>query len=107
VGDLLELTIFNDTAAHHPWHPHGFSMQPVRFTDAAGTTTLFEFPYNEFVDVVDIPPHTKYVYRVRLDDRPLDFNTPTGGAIGRWAMHCHIFFHAGLGMITELVALAN
>jgi FtsP/CotA-like multicopper oxidase with cupredoxin domain len=106
VGDLLELTIFNDTLAHHPWHPHGFSIQPVRFTNAGGTT-LFEFPYNEFVDVVDIPPQTKLVYRVRLDDRPFDFNTPTGGAIGRWAMHCHIFFHAGLGMITELVALAD
>ena len=30
VGDLLELTIFNDTSAHHPWHPHGI-------LDAAGT----------------------------------------------------------------------
>jgi FtsP/CotA-like multicopper oxidase with cupredoxin domain len=104
VGTLLELTIFNDTAAHHPWHPHGFSIQPVKFTDAGGAT-LFTHPYNEFVDVVDIPPHTKLVYRVRLDDRPLDFNTPTGGAVGRWAMHCHIFFHAALGMITELVAI--
>ena len=103
VGSLLELTISNSTAAHHPWHPHGFSIQPVKFTDAGGAT-LFELPYNEFVDVVNIPPQTKLVYRVRLDDRPFDFNTPTGGAIGRWAMHCHIFFHAGLGMITELVA---
>jgi FtsP/CotA-like multicopper oxidase with cupredoxin domain len=107
VGDLVELTISNSTNAHHPWHPHGFSIQPVRFTNAAGTTTLFTFPYNEFVDVVDIPPQTKFVYRVRLTDRPLDFNTPTGGAVGRWAMHCHIFFHAGLGMITELVAIAQ
>ncbi len=64
-----------------------------------------QLPYNEFVDVVDIPPQTKLVYRVRLDDRPFDFNTPTGGAVGRWAMHCHIFFHAALGMITELVAI--
>ena len=106
VGDLLELTIFNSTAAHHPWHPHGFSIQPVKFTNAAGAA-LYTFPYNEFVDVVDIPPHSKLVYRVRLNDRPLDFNTPTGGAVGRWAMHCHIFFHAGLGMITELAAVAQ
>jgi len=106
VGDLLELTIFNNTNAHHPWHPHGFSIQPVKFTNAGGTT-LSTFTYNEFVDVVDIPPMTKFVYRVRLNDRPLDFNTPTGGAVGRWAMHCHIFFHAGLGMITELVAIAQ
>jgi len=104
VGTLLELTIFNDTSAHHPWHPHGFSIQPVKITDPGGAT-LFEFPYNEFVDVVNIPRQTKLVYRVRLDDRPFDFTTPTGGAVGRWAMHCHIFFHAALGMITELVAV--
>jgi FtsP/CotA-like multicopper oxidase with cupredoxin domain len=105
VGDLLELTIFNDTSAHHPWHPHGFSIQPVRITNAGGMT-LFEYPYNEFVDVVDIPPHSKLVYRVRLDDRPFSFASSTGGAVGRWAMHCHIFFHAAIGMITELVAVA-
>lgn len=105
VGTLLELTIFNDTAAHHPWHPHGFSIQPVKITDAGGATK-FLYPYNEFVDVVNIPPHSKLVYRVRLDDRPFDFATPTGGAVGRWAMHCHIFFHAALGMITELVAVS-
>jgi FtsP/CotA-like multicopper oxidase with cupredoxin domain len=104
VGDLLELTVSNATAAHHPWHPHGFSIQPVRITDAVGTT-LFEYPYNEFVDVVDIPPGSKLVYRVRLDDRPFSFTSPTGGAVGRWVMHCHIFFHAALGMITELVAV--
>src|SRR6266571_1363555 len=104
VGDVLELTIFNDSNGHHPWHPHGFSIQPVRFIDAATNTTVFTHDYNEFVDVVDIPSHTKLVYRVRLDDRPFDFSTPTGGAIGRWAMHCHIFFHAAIGMITELVA---
>jgi FtsP/CotA-like multicopper oxidase with cupredoxin domain len=104
VGDLLELTVSNDTAAHHPWHPHGFSIQPVRITNAVGTT-LFEYPYNEFVDVVDIPPGSKLVYRVRLDDRPFNFTSPTGGAVGRWVMHCHIFFHAALGMITELVAV--
>ena len=28
-----------------------------------------------------------------------------GGALGRWVFHCHIFFHAELGMISELVVL--
>jgi FtsP/CotA-like multicopper oxidase with cupredoxin domain len=107
VGKLLELTIKNDSLAHHPWHPHGFSIQPVRFIDNATNTVVFELPYNEFVDTVDIPPNTRLVYRVRLDDRPFDFDTPTGGAIGRWAMHCHIFFHAAIGMITELVAVSR
>ena len=65
---------------------------------------MLTFGYNEFVDVADIPPHSKLVYRVLLEDRPFSFISPTGGAVGRWAMHCHIFFHAALGMITELVA---
>jgi FtsP/CotA-like multicopper oxidase with cupredoxin domain len=106
VGSLLELTIKNDTFSHHPWHPHGFSIQPVRFIDNATGSTLFEFPFNEFVDTVDIPRLASLVYRMRLDDRPFDFATPTGGAIGRWAMHCHIFPHAAAGMITELVAVS-
>jgi FtsP/CotA-like multicopper oxidase with cupredoxin domain len=104
VGALLELTIKNDTLSNHPWHPHGFSIQPLRIIDATGAT-LYEFPYNEFVDTVDIPRLTSLVYRVRLDDRPYDFATPTGGALGRWVMHCHIFFHAALGQINELVAV--
>ena len=107
LGDLLELTISNESnvsggAAHHPWHPHGFSIQPVRFVENTTGTTVFEFDYNEFVDVVDIPPGHSLVYRVRLDDRPKSDFVTAGGALGRWAMHCHIFFHAGLGMITEL-----
>jgi FtsP/CotA-like multicopper oxidase with cupredoxin domain len=102
LGDLLELTIRNDSNAHHPWHPHGFSIQPVRFVENAGGTTVFTFNYNEFVDVVDVPPGHSLVYRVLLDDRPQSDFVTAGGALGRWAMHCHIFFHAGLGMITEL-----
>jgi FtsP/CotA-like multicopper oxidase with cupredoxin domain len=105
VGSLLELTIKNNTASHHPWPPHGFAIQPVRFVNNATGATLYEFPYNEFVDTVDIPRFTSLVYRVRLDDRPLDYLTPTGGAAGRWPMHCHISSHAAIGMITELVAV--
>ena len=106
VGKLLELTVSNNTFARHAWHPHGFSIQPVRFVDNRTGATLLQLPYNEFVDVVDIPPQTSLVYRVRLDDRPLDFVTATGGAAGRWAMHCHISFHAALGMMSELVAVS-
>jgi FtsP/CotA-like multicopper oxidase with cupredoxin domain len=106
VGALLQLTIANTSSAHHPWHPHGFSIQPVRFTDnAMPPNTVFAFDYNEFVDTVDIPPGHSLVYRVRLDDRPKGDFVTAGGAVGRWAFHCHIFFHAGLGMISELVVL--
>ena len=29
------------------------------------------------------------------------------GAQGRWAHHCHLFLHASLGMIAELVVLTD
>ena len=32
--------------------------------------------------------------------------TTAGGGLGRWVMHCHIFFHAVSGMISELVVVA-
>ena len=107
VGQLLELTLKNSTIAHHPWHPHGFSIQPVRFVNNTTNTTVLEFGYNEFVDSIDVPPNTSLVYRVRFEDRPFDFGSPNGGAIGRWAMHCHILFHAGIGMISEFVVKAT
>ncbi len=40
---------------------------------------------------------------MRLEDRPQPDGTTGGGANGRWVFHCHIFFHAVLGMISELV----
>src|SRR4029453_7490871 len=45
------------------------------------------------------------VYRVRIDDRLKEDFITAGGALGRWAVHCHIFFHAGLGMISQLVII--
>ena len=54
VGDVLELTVRNDTAAVHPYHLHGFSMQPVRFVDNASGTTLYTFDYDEFLDTIDV-----------------------------------------------------
>jgi FtsP/CotA-like multicopper oxidase with cupredoxin domain len=113
---VTELIIANTSAAHHPWHFHGFSMQPIRISkcdpDCSGAgagppdaDTAFEFDYNEFVDTIDVAPGHAITYKVRLDDRVLtDFVTP-GGNIGRWAFHCHIFFHAGLGMISEFVVV--
>ena len=52
-----------------------------------------------------MPKGYTLTYRMRIDDR----NKPdgsTGGAIGRWVFHCHIFFHAVFGMISELDVVA-
>jgi FtsP/CotA-like multicopper oxidase with cupredoxin domain len=122
VGDTLELSVRNETGAVHPFHLHGFSMQPVRVVDNATATALYTFDYDEFIDSMDVYAGQTLVFRVRLDDRgktcdssgsPPDAGpvlapcTPStsGGAIGRWLFHCHIFHHAGLGMMSELVVL--
>lgn len=104
VGDLLELTVRNGTQHHHPLHLHGFSFQPVRLLDSTDKP-VFEYDYNEFVDNIDIPATHQLVFRVRLDDRPVFDDGRPGGAAGRWMMHCHIFNHAGVGMMAEVVVL--
>jgi FtsP/CotA-like multicopper oxidase with cupredoxin domain len=123
VGDLLELSIRNETPfAVHPFHLHGFSMQPVRVLDQ-NDRTIYTFDYDEFVDSMDVYNRQTLVIRVRLDDRPkvcdLAPSAPPGpvlapctsspceGAVGRWLFHCHVFHHAGLGMMGELTVLAQ
>jgi FtsP/CotA-like multicopper oxidase with cupredoxin domain len=104
VGDTIELTIRNGTQMHHPWHLHGFSFQPVRLEDNLGNV-VYTYEHNEFVDTWDIPSTHRLVFRVHLEDRGAVGGAGTGGAAGRWMMHCHIFPHNGVGMMTELVAL--
>ena len=104
IGDLLELTVRNGTQQHHPLHLHGFSFQPVRLLDSTGKL-VYEYDYNEFMDTIDIPATHQLVFRVRLHDRPVAATGAPGGAAGRWMLHCHIFNHAELGMMTELVVL--
>jgi hypothetical protein len=99
LGDTLELTVKNTTNAHHPFHLHGFSIQPMDLTKAASPT--YTFPYHEFRDNVDVPKGYTLRFRVKLEDRPLMDGTTLGGGLGRWVFHCHIFFHATFGMISE------
>lgn len=120
IGDLLELSVRNETSANHPFHLHGFSFQPVRFVNNTSGETVYTFGYDEFIDNIDVRTGTTLVYRLRLDDREKICDSssappgpvlapcsdgPSGGAIGRWVFHCHIFHHAALGMMSELVAI--
>jgi FtsP/CotA-like multicopper oxidase with cupredoxin domain len=100
-GDILQLSVQNQTLAHHPFHLHGFSIQPLSL-DGPGAAD-YTFPYPEFRDNVDIPGNTTLHYRVRIDPKPLVDGKTAGGALGRWVFHCHIFNHATDGMISELV----
>jgi FtsP/CotA-like multicopper oxidase with cupredoxin domain len=103
--ETLELTVKNMTGAHHPFHLHGFSIQPRLFTKTGGPN--FTFAYNEFMDNIDVPAGYTLTFRVKLDDRPMMDGTTPGGGVGRWMFHCHIFFHAVFGMISELVVVEN
>ena len=104
LGDTLELTFRNGTQMHHPMHLHGFSYQPLRLEDLDGNV-VYRYDYNEFVDTLDVPAVHSLVLRVKLEDRPwIDTGEP-GGGTGRWLLHCHIFNHSGLGMMTELVVV--
>lgn len=108
-GRLLQLSVTNTTTAHHPFHLHGFSFQPVSLAPRTGAPmgTVGSigppWPYREFRDNFDIPGNYTFTFRVRLDDRPLVDGVTLGGALGRWLFHCHIFFHHHQGMISELV----
>jgi FtsP/CotA-like multicopper oxidase with cupredoxin domain len=104
LGDLLELTVTNTTAAHHAFHFHGFSFQPMSYEKTGGPN--YTFDYLEFVDIIDVPAGYTLRFRVRLDDRPLMDGTTPGGGMGRWVFHCHIFFHAAHGMVAEIIVVA-
>ena len=103
VGDLLELSATNQTAAHHPFHLHGFSIQPLTMANCDGPVTGFTFPRVEFQDNIDVPPGCTLTFRVRIDDRAHTDGVTPGGALGRWMFHCHIFFHHDRGMVSELI----
>lgn len=98
---ILELTITNQSGSHHPFHLHGFSIQPIALEQPGFPT--FTWPYPEFRDNVDIPAAYTLRFKVRLADRRLKDGMTMGGALGRWLFHCHIFIHHHQGMISELV----
>ncbi len=103
-GRTLELTVTNTSPAHHPFHLHGFSFQPISLTRTGFPS--FTWPYREFRDNIDVPGNYTLTFRVRLDDRELVDGVTLGGSLGRWLFHCHIFFHHHQGMISELVVTA-
>lgn len=113
LGDTLELTVQNVSPAHHPFHLHGFSFQPMEYFECRNVFTgqlqpvpTYTFPDPEFVDNLDVPSGCWLRYRVRLDDRPLPDGS-AGGGLGRWSFHCHIFFHHHQGMVSELIVVRD
>lgn len=103
-GNILQFRVKNLSGAHHPFHLHGFSFHPLTLETNAGVL-LFTWPLNatEYRDNFDIPPGHTVTFKVHISPRPLADGMTPGGDLGRWFFHCHIFFHAHHGMISELV----
>jgi CopA family copper-resistance protein len=79
-GERMRIVLVNDTMMSHPIHLHGLWSD---LEDEEGNFHLRKH-------TVDMPPGTRRSYRVRAD------------ALGRWAYHCHLFFHMESGMFREV-----
>ena len=79
-GERLRIVLVNDTMMSHPIHLHGM------WSDVEDADGNFQVRKH----TVDMPPGSKRSYRVRAD------------ALGRWAYHCHLFFHMESGMFREV-----
>ena len=79
-GERMRIVLANDTMMSHPIHLHGLWSD---LEDEQGNFHLRKH-------TVDMPPGTKRSYRVRAD------------ALGRWAYHCHLFYHMEAGMFREV-----
>jgi CopA family copper-resistance protein len=79
-GERLRIVLVNDTMMSHPIHLHGL------WSDLEDEQGRFHLRKH----TIDMPPGTRRSYRVRAD------------ALGRWAYHCHLFFHMEAGMFREV-----
>ena len=75
-GERVRFNFINETMMHHPMHLHGHFF---RMLTSAGTLSPLKH-------TVDVPP---------MSSRTIEFaaNEP-----GDWLMHCHILYHAEVGM---------
>ena len=78
LGDTLELTVTNVTDAHHPFHLHGFSIQPLDLTTAGVADRTRSRTASSRTTSTCRRGYT-LTFRVRLDDRPLMDGTTLGG----------------------------
>jgi len=110
VGETLKWETHNHTEMHHPFHLHGFSFQPTMFMTMHHEEGYMDMwnvnTENEYVDTVNVPPHTSVFYLFEVDDRPVFGSavgsTSGGGTTGDWVFHCHIFQHGENGMMSFL-----
>jgi FtsP/CotA-like multicopper oxidase with cupredoxin domain len=110
IGETLKWETHNHTDMHHPFHLHGFSFQPTMYMTMHHEEGFMDMwmvnSENEYVDTVNVPPHTSVFYNFEVSERPgYAANRGAaagGGAEGDWVFHCHIFQHGENGMMSFL-----
>lgn len=80
-GERLRVIIVNDTMMTHPMHLHGM------WIDLENPDGDFQVRKHTLI----VQPAQRLTFRVTAD------------ALGRWAMHCHLFYHMHAGMMREVV----
>lgn len=76
-GEKVRFTFINDTMMHHPMHLHGHFF---RLVTSAGALSPWKH-------TVDVPPMTSRTIEFAADEP------------GDWMMHCHVLYHAEVGMM--------
>ena len=79
-GEVVRIVLVNDTMMEHPIHLHGMWSE---LEDSAGNFQVRKH-------TVSVKPGHAVTYRVLAD------------AEGRWAYHCHLFYHM-MGMFREVM----
>lgn len=80
-GERLRVIFVNDTMMTHPLHLHGM------WSDLESPDGEFQVRKHTII----VQPAQRVTFRVTAD------------ALGRWAMHCHLFYHMHAGMMREVV----
>jgi FtsP/CotA-like multicopper oxidase with cupredoxin domain len=83
-GDLVKVTISNDTGVVHPMHLHGHHALVLSRNEDPATGSPW------WVDTLDVEPGDDYVIAFRADNP------------GVWMDHCHNLGHAAAGLTMHL-----
>jgi CopA family copper-resistance protein len=79
-GERVRFVLINDTMMEHPIHLHGLWSE----------LENGESDYRPYKHTILVKPGEKLNYLVTADEP------------GRWAFHCHLLYHMGLGMFREV-----
>ncbi|WLR51753.1 multicopper oxidase family protein [Bacillus tianshenii] len=80
-GDLIKVTLNNNSMLDHPMHLHGHHFQVISKNGEKLDKPLVK-------DLINVKPHQQYEILFKADNP------------GHWLFHCHDLVHAGGGMVS-------